>query len=373
MCPVAPLRTEIYTSEKRKSYLAGTDIITALRIYGSPIELPLLAGLRVATLGRAGDLRVDHSYLAKVHLRLERVSGNWVRVENISTDRKNPLIIDHREVTECYIQPGDQFRLGDTIYYALNEEMRLARKTVTEVLGETREPEIDDCLIAAAVDADRHVVLIGEPGSQLERLAGTIHWASTRRHNRFVEIAPTRELGGADLQKIRDARDGTLLLWLPARGRFDQNFISSVMASQAKVRLVICTRSLGKINGSFPASTMDSAARFTIAPLRERKDEIPVLLDRWLIESRSSLRFRALAPEIQDKLISHRWRGNLLELHAAVDHLITLTYYHSEREAERDNSTTRSESRAWRKRLNLPLPLIPDASSSGATSRKRTK
>jgi hypothetical protein len=146
----SPSRTETYPSDNRAGYLGGTDLITALRIYGTTIELPLLAGLLVATLGRSGDLQVDHRYLAKVHARLERVSGNWLRVENISSDRKNPIIFGHHEVSEFYIKPGDQFRIGDTIYYALNEEMRLARRAVAEILGETQDTEIDDCLIAAS-------------------------------------------------------------------------------------------------------------------------------------------------------------------------------------------------------------------------------
>jgi len=363
-----PIRTETYPADKRTGYLAGTDLITALRIHGTPIELPLLSGQLVATLGRSGDLRVDHPYLAAVHVRLERVSGNWLRVENISADRKNPLIVDHHEVSQCYIKPGDQFRIGDTTYFALNEEMRLARRSVTEILGETRDTQIDDCLIAAAADADRHVVLIGEPGSDQQRLAGAIHWASTRRHNRFVEVASTRTPGTADLQLLRDARDGTLLLWLPVRGKFDQTFISCALAPHAKVRLIICTTSLGKVDGSIPGATADGAARFTIAPLRERKEDIPVLMDRWFIQDRSKLRFRTLAPAIQDKLISHRWPRNLQELQAAAHHLILLTHYRSEREAERDASITRSESRTWRKRLKLPLPLLPGVPDSSTAS-----
>jgi len=364
-----PSRTETYPADKRRSYLAGTDLITALRIYGSTIELPLLGGQFVTTLGRSGDLRVDHPYLAAVHVRFERVSGNWLRVENISADRKNPLIFNHHEVSECYIQAGDQFRIGDTTYYALNEEMRLARRSVTEVLGETQDTAIDDCLIAAAVDADRHIVLIGEPGSQQERLAGAIHWASTRRHNRFIEVAPVRTPGTADLQSIRDARDGTLLLWLPSRGKFDPTFLSCVLASHARVRLIICTTSPGKVDTSIPGAAADEATRFTIAPLRERKEDIPVLMDRWFIEDRSNLRFRTLPPGVQDKLISHRWSRNLQELRAAVQHLMLLAHYRSEREAERDKSTTRGESRAWRKRLKLPLPLLPRASESSTVSR----
>jgi hypothetical protein len=369
----SPPRTETYPSDKRTGYLGSTDPTTALRIYGTTIELPLLAGLLVATLGRSGDLRVDHPYLAKVHARLERISGNWLRVENISTDRKNPIIFEHHEVSECYIKPGDQFRIGDTIYYALNEEMRLARRRMAEILGETQNTEIDDCLIAAAVDADRHIVLIGEPGSGQERLGQAMHCASTRRHNQFISVPPTRMPGSADLQSIRDARDGTLLIWLPAKGKFDQDFIAYVMAPHTRTRLIICASSAGKVNASFPTSATEGTARFTIPPLHARKDEIPALLDRWFVECRSSLRFETLAPTIQGKLLAHHWPRNLQELQAAADHLAAFSHYRSEREAERDHSRTRSESRAWRKRMKLPLPLVPKETASGVPSRKRAK
>jgi len=378
-----PSRTEAYPTKtypfaKRAGFLGGTDLVTALRIYGTTIELPLLPGLLFATLGRSGDLQVDHPYLAKVHARFERVSA-WLRVENIS-DRKNPIVFEHRAVIDCYIKPGAQFRIGDTIYYALNEEMRLARRRMAEILGETQNTEIDDCLIAAAADADRHIVLFGEPGSGQERLGEAMHWASTRRHNQFVPVPPTRMPGSADLHKIRDARDGTLLIWLPTRGKFDQDFISYVMAPETQVRLIICASSAGKVNGSFPTSATDGAVRFTIPPLHTRQEEIPVLLDHCFAVRGSSLRFETLAPTIQGLLRSHRWPRNLQELQAAAGHLALLSEYRSEREAERDRSTTRGESRAWRKRMKLPLPLVPmklpsplapKAPASGATSRKR--
>ena len=352
-------RTETYPTDKRERYLAGMDLVTALRIHGSLIELPLLAGQQVITLGRKGDLRVDHRYLASIHIRFERV-GAYLRAENVSTDKKNPIIFERRAVTECYLKPGDQFRIGDTIYYALNDEMRVARRSVAEILGETNDALVDDCLITAAVEPDRHVVVLGPTGGEQERLAQAVHWASTRRRNPFRPVPPTNKLGGADLRAIDGARDGTLMIWLPTKGRFDPAFIAQAVAPEAGVRLVICAHTPGKVHRSFPAEVAEGAKRITIEPIAARKAEIAMLLDRWFVERRSSLRFRALAPKVQDKLLSYRWPNNLEELSSAAKHLVSLTYYKSEREAERDTTVTRAASRAWRRRLRLPLPLVPE-------------
>ena len=366
---VLAARTETYPSDQRGRYLGGMNLVTALRIHGSLIELPLLAGQEVITLGRKGDLRVEHRYLASIHVRFERV-GDYLRAENVSTDKKNPLIFEHHEVTECYLKPGDQFQIGDTIYYALDQEMRLARRWVAEILG-TNDAVVDDCLITAAVEPDRHVVLLGETGGDQERLGRAIHWASTRRRNPFWSVPPTNKLGGADLQAIRGARDGTLLIWIPTRGKFDPAFVAQAVAPEAGVRLIICAHAPDKIYYSFPAAVVETAKRITIEPITARKDEIAVLLDRWFIERRSSLRFRALAPEVQDKLLSYTWPNNLQELSTAAEYLVLLTYYKSEREAERDTTLTRAASRAWRKRLMLPLPLVPDETDTA--TRKKAK
>jgi transcriptional regulator with AAA-type ATPase domain len=109
----------------------------------------------------------------------------------------------------------------------------------------------------------------------------------------------------------------------------------------------------------------ESAKRITIPPMTARKDEIPVLLDRWFIDVRSPLRFGLLAHRVQDKLLSYRWRKNLEELRKAAEHLVLLAHYKSEREAERDTAVTRSECRAFRKRLKLPLPLVPETADAG--------
>jgi transcriptional regulator of acetoin/glycerol metabolism len=362
-------RTATYPSDQR-GYLGGSDQPAALRIYGTPHELPLLAGQLVFQLGREGDLRADHEYLSARHLLIER-QGNDLRLENISQNRKNALVFENREVaTYCLVRPGDTFKIGNTIYYVLNEEMRMARRKVAQILGFTNDKAVDDCLIIAAKDADRHVVLFGGIGSGQKSLANAIHQCSTRRRSNCISVPAASEPGSADPQRIEDAKDGTLVIELPKDRKFDQLFVDRLTAPGVRVRLVICLEAAGKLAKSFQPLVTRNADTIEIPRIQDRKDELPVILDDWFVEHRSSLRFRDLAADVQSKLRSYRWRENLQELLQAAFHLTVLAQYASEREAERDQTFTRSKSRYWRAKMRLPLPIVPKKTLETASHKK---
>lgn len=337
----------------------GTDPVTALRIYGTEIEFPLLTGQAVFTLGRSAhcDLRADLRYLAAVHVRIERVANHdWLRVTDVSSG-KNPVIFKSRRQHEFYMRPGDSFRIGKTVFYALSDEMRLARPIAMEVLGARHYAELDDLLIAAVLNADRHFVIIAEPGNDQERLGQAIHMASPRRRHLFKVIPPEPGPSEISPQMVRDARGGTMLIWLPPKRRFDPTALAWMLAPEASLRLVLCAPSIGKVNASFPPAVVGGAHEVEIAPLRKREDEIPQLLDHWLVSIRSRLRFAALTEQAQQELRAYAWRGNLRELRVAADHLSQLAHFRSERQATSDTEISRSASRNWRKRLGLSLPL----------------
>lgn len=341
----------------------GTDPITAMRIHGTETEFSLLTGRAAFTLGRSAhsDLHVDLQYLAAVHARIERIANReWLRVTDVSSG-KNPIIFKSRREREFYMRPGDSFRIGKTTFYALSDEMRLARPTAMEVLGARSYAEIDDLLIAAVLDAARPFVIVAEPGNDQERLGQAVHMASPRRRHPFKVVPPEHKPGAISLQTVRDARGGTMLIWLPLKRRFDPPTLAWVLAPEASLRLILCAPSIGKMNASFPPTVVGGAHEVAIAPLRERKDEIPHLLDYWFVRNRSQLRFAALTEQAQQRLRSYEWRGNLQELRVAADHLAQLAHFRSERQATSDTDMTRGESRSWRKRLGLALPLVAAA------------
>ena len=66
------------------------------------------------------------------------------------------------------------------------------------------------------------------------------------------------------------------------------------------------------------------SSRSPLPPLRERKEDIPLLSQHFLNQYTQSVRkeIRALAPETLAVLIEHDWPGNVRELENAVEHAV---------------------------------------------------
>jgi DNA-binding NtrC family response regulator len=61
--------------------------------------------------------------------------------------------------------------------------------------------------------------------------------------------------------------------------------------------------------------------RITLPPLRDRKEDIPLLIDRFLSLSASR---HILAPEAMDAILSYDWPGNVRELKNCIDRMIAM-------------------------------------------------
>jgi hypothetical protein len=358
--------TKTYPRDRRR-YQSGPDMVTAIGVFGKGVTLPMLAGQDSFTFGHADrcDLRIDEQYLAPVHARIDRIANSRasIRVTNVSSGKNE--IVYNGEVAELEFEmgAGEWFEIGDSRYYALNEEMRLSRPAVMDVLGVRQHEAIDDLLIAAARESGRHILLLGETGCDQESLGRVIHQVSHRRHNRFFPLPERAKLDAATRNDLSDACNGSVLVHLHQKGKLDERLVAALVAPEAKLRLIICVRSPDKAEASFPAILVSDAKKIKIPPLRERIAEIPELLDRWFIARRSPLRFAALRTEVRESLLSHSWPGNLRELRTTMEHLAQLALYRSGRQATQAEQIPRGVFRGWLKKLNLKklqFPLVSD-------------
>ncbi|HXU90570.1 MAG TPA: sigma-54 dependent transcriptional regulator [Methylomirabilota bacterium] len=247
-----------------------------------------------------------------------------------------------------------------------NSELRrrLAEQAAdSEILGSA--PGIHRVLetIASVADADANVLILGESGTGKELIANALHERSGRRDGPFVKIncaALPKDLieselfghtkgsfTGATTEKVgllEEAHKGTLLL---------DEITEMPVDLQAKLLRVLEERVVRRLGGakSIPvdfrllSSTNRSAEQavkeghlrqdlyfrintvtIAVPPLRERRDDIPILvrafLDRYRAKHQRAV--DVIEPEAYRRLLSYAWPGNVRELQHAIERAVLI-------------------------------------------------
>jgi hypothetical protein len=344
----------------------------AIGVWGKGRELAMLATQNSFTFGRAAtcDLSLpDEKHLATVHIQFDRILNSAhasLRGADVSSGKNDVVVMGEVAEKEWVMGAGDWFNVGDTKYFALNEEMRHGRHRVMEILGIRQYEAVDDLLIAAVRDSTRHVLFVGEPGSDQDRLARVVHQCSHRRHNQYQALEGPK-LDAKAQKKIADAKDGTLLVPMHEKGKLDTRLVAALVDPRASLRLVLCAKSQDKAGASFPQTFINDAKKISIPPLRKRVDDIPELLDQWLVGRRSVVRFAALRPEVREAIRAYTWPENIEELRETADILAELAHVQSARQATTEQ-LTRGKVRGWMKKLGIKLkfPIVSDKAESQA-------
>ena len=218
-------------------------------------------------------------------------------------------------------------------------------------------------LINAVAQSDMTVLVLGESGSGKELVARAIHDQSPRASRNFVAVDCCtlqenlfeselfgHEKGaftGATQRKqglIEGAAGGTLfldeigeippaiqakLLRVLETGKFRR--VGSTRDLTADVRIVAATnRDLAQMSdeGLFRADLYYRLEAFTIQtpPLRERREDIPDLVEHFIQNHDFSMRIRKrVSQEAMRKLIAYDWPGNVRELKNVVERAIILS------------------------------------------------
>jgi len=218
-------------------------------------------------------------------------------------------------------------------------------------------------LIEAVAPSDMTVLVLGESGSGKELVASAIHQHSQRANRNFVAVDCCtlqenlfeselfgHEKGaftGADSKKmglIEGAAGGTLfldeigetpstiqakLLRVLETGQFRR--VGGTRDLTSDVRIIAATnRDLKQMSdaGDFRADLYYRLEAFTIytPPLRERRDDIPELVDYFIQNHNFSMRLqKKVAKEAVRKLTAYDWPGNVRELKNVVERSIILS------------------------------------------------
>lgn len=373
-----PSRTETIPEGRQDGIFTGVDLVTALRIRGANFEYVMLPGKPKFSFGTSTDcdICVERRHVSFSHALLER-RGDRIRVTDLGS--KNGIVFRGAKTQQFEIGAGDSFSIDETVFYLLNDEMRLNRPVVSEILAPQRVDVIDDLLMEAVRGG--HVFLRAEPGSDQERLARAIHRVSLRRRHHFAIAAPGVAASPPTPQTVTHVRNGTLLLRLdgvkpdkpdtggtkpdtkpdkPATGgtELDPAFVEALVSPDANVRVILCARSLKEAIDRTTETLASGAYRVEIPALRSRAGEIVPLLEHWFVDRQSRLRFSDLTDDNQAALRTYHWPENLEELRKAADLLIELAPYTSERQAALEGPLSLGKVKRRLDKIGLTVPLL---------------
>ncbi|MBN2554246.1 MAG: sigma 54-interacting transcriptional regulator [Spirochaetales bacterium] len=231
-------------------------------------------------------------------------------------------------------------------------------------IGESRaiRDKLDIALRASRTDSS--VLLLGESGVGKELFAEQIHLHSPRSNNPLIRVncaaLPENLLESELFGHVKGAFTGASS---DRRGRFELAdrgtiFLDEIgdlpLNLQVKLLRVIQHRMFERVGGTEPlkvdvriiaATNKDIEAevengRFRadlyyrlnvlpiyIPPLRERRDDIPVLAEFFLRRFNREIKkqITGFAPEAMEVLLSYSWPGNVRELENAIERAVVIT------------------------------------------------
>ena len=247
--------------------------------------------------------------------------------------------------------------------YALLKEELAARRGAPVIIGEAAVMKQLSQLIQRAAGADATVLIQGESGTGKELFARAVHALSARANGPFVaincaaipETLLEAELFGYErgaftgatqrkLGKFEIANRGTLFLdeigELPLslqskilRAIEEKTFdrLGATSSIKVDVRVVAATNRVLKQAVTARQFREDlyfrlSVFPITVPPLRERREDIPILARHFIERGSRELGKKplSLAPSALEALVNYPWPGNVRELQNCLERAVIL-------------------------------------------------
>jgi len=245
-----------------------------------------------------------------------------------------------------------------------NAHLRARLDVRTEIIGESEVVRAMREQIATAAPTSGRVLVHGENGSGKELVARAIHALSARREQPFIEVncaAIPEELIESELfGHEKGAFTGAVAR---RRGKFETAdggtlFLDEIgdmsLKTQAKVLRALEEQVVERVGGREPvkvdvrviaASNRELPALIAqgqfredlfyrlavipieVPPLRERRDDIPLLVDHFvaLFCAENGKRLKTVSGEALAYFVAYDWPGNIRELRNMVERLVIMT------------------------------------------------
>ena len=232
-----------------------------------------------------------------------------------------------------------------------------------QIVGQSKQMKDVFAKIQRAAPVDSTVLILGENGTGKELVAAALHHNSLRKKGPFVAVnvaaVPSTLVESELFGHVRGAFTGATDRRI---GRFEQAdggtlFIDEIgdfdLTLQPKLLRVLETLTLTPVGGHedrkvnvrvVAATSRDlrkmveegtfredlfyrlNVVSIMLPPLRQRPDDIPILVDHFLkeIAAQRHTAHRRVSPEVMRRFQSYRWPGNVRELRHMLESMMVL-------------------------------------------------
>ena len=253
---------------------------------------------------------------------------------------------------------------------ALEKEVKYLRKEIDKgfsignIIGKSKVMENIFKVVRLIADSKSTVLIMGESGTGKELISRAIHYNSNRKNFPFVtincaaipETLIESELFGHErgaftnaiekkLGRFEIAQHGTLFLdeigelSLSTQAKIlrfleekEFNRVGGSKTIKVDVRLITATnRDLNQLlkKGEFREDLYYriNVVPIVIPPLRERKEDIPMLLENFIkkFNAENNKNIKGISKEALELMMNYDWPGNVRELENLIERIIALT------------------------------------------------
>ena len=330
-------------------------------------QRPVVCGRRTVTIGSApdNDVVIEDPGVSRRHARLE-VDERGYRLDDLGS--RNGTWVGDARIASAWIADGAEFVVGETpVRFDLTDEIvevRLSgRDRFGRLLGQSTAMREVFGLLEKVASTDLTVLVQGESGTGKELVAEAVHKQSDRRNGPFVVFdcsAVARDLiesslfghvcgaftgaVGARRGAFEEANGGTLFIdelgelgldlqprLLRALERREVQRVGANDVTPVDVRIVAATNRDLRAEveaGQFREDLFYRLAvvQVQLPPLRERVEDIPLLVEHFLEQARERSGNAGLniAWSTMERLQKHPWPGNVRELKHFIDRAVVL-------------------------------------------------
>lgn len=324
----------------------------------------------LVNIGAAEDndvVLVDDT-VSRYHCRIYQESNQYFVRDLGST---NGTFVNRVRVRDAYLEPGSIISLGATEirFAAKDEKFRVVpsdRARFGDLIGKNARMREIYAILEKIAPTDATVVIEGETGTGKEVVARATHGASRRKNGPFMifdcgavpENLIESELFGHEKGSFTGAIATRQGVFEMANGGtvFLDELGELQLDLQPKLLRVLEQREVKRVGGTKPikvdvrviaATNRDleaevragrfredlfyrlSVVRMILPPLKERKDDVPLLIQQFLKAGRfnqtaeGERRVQQISRAALDRILDYDWPGNVRELHNMVERAVS--------------------------------------------------